>query len=178
MCFPNSSINGLTSRVFFMTHLKLDASIKLSGDQSIGHDHHHPWNHEQYKQKQNIPVKKKIIKKMVWQYTYTLYFMCNILESLVRLTNRTKRSIFSTTALCTNRLNSPHSLFHVPNKKHTESPSVLFICPNVSTKTLMRRHIEWGLLKTGSRSKHGSEWDVSVWLVLWKVLTHTHTGTP
>lgn len=48
-------INDLTSRVFSVAHLKMDASVKFPGDQSIGHNHHQPWDCKQHKQQENIP---------------------------------------------------------------------------------------------------------------------------
>lgn len=53
--FVHSWLCGLTSRVLFVAHLKVDASVKLSGDQSIGHDHDQPWDGEEHQQDENIP---------------------------------------------------------------------------------------------------------------------------
>lgn len=45
----------LTMSVFSMAHLKVDASVEFSGDQSVGHDHHQPWDCKQHEQQQDVP---------------------------------------------------------------------------------------------------------------------------
>lgn len=52
-----------------MAHFKLDASIKFSRDQTVGHDHHHAWNGEQYKQQQNVPKRETRSLKIQPQWT-------------------------------------------------------------------------------------------------------------
>lgn len=41
--------------VFSMAHLKVDASVEFSGNQSVGHDHHQPWDCKQHEQQQDVP---------------------------------------------------------------------------------------------------------------------------
>lgn len=53
--FSTWSVHDLTGRVFFVAHLKLDASVKFPGDQSVGHNHHQPRDCKQHKQQQNVP---------------------------------------------------------------------------------------------------------------------------
>lgn len=53
-CFPHA-VYVLTGRVFFVAHLKLDASEKFPGDQSIGHNHHQAGDCKQHQQQQNVP---------------------------------------------------------------------------------------------------------------------------
>lgn len=55
MVFWSAWLRGLTSRVFFVAHLKVDASVKLSRDQSIGHNHDQPWDGKQHQQDENVP---------------------------------------------------------------------------------------------------------------------------
>lgn len=45
----------LTMSIFTMAHLKVDASVEFSGDQSIGHDHHQPRDCKQHEQQQDVP---------------------------------------------------------------------------------------------------------------------------
>lgn len=45
----------LTSRVFFVAHLKVNSSVQLSRDQSIGHNHDQPWDGKQHQQEENVP---------------------------------------------------------------------------------------------------------------------------
>lgn len=49
-------LRGLTSRLFFVPHLKVDAFVKLSRDQSIGHNHDQPWDGKQHQQDENVPT--------------------------------------------------------------------------------------------------------------------------
>lgn len=49
-------LRGLTSRLFFVAHLKVDAFVKLSRDQSIGHNHDQPWDGKQHQQDENVPT--------------------------------------------------------------------------------------------------------------------------
>lgn len=65
--FSTCTVHGLTSRIFFVAHFKLDASIKFPGDQSISHNHDHPRNGEQHKQKQNVP-KEDTFEKQRFQF--------------------------------------------------------------------------------------------------------------
>ena len=52
-------MRDLTSGLFVLTQLKLNASVKLSGDQTVGYNHHHSWDEEQSEQKQNVPEREK-----------------------------------------------------------------------------------------------------------------------
>lgn len=45
----------LTMSAFSVAHLKVDASVKFSGDQSVGHDHHQPRDCKQHEQQQDVP---------------------------------------------------------------------------------------------------------------------------
>lgn len=45
----------LTMSVFTMAHLKVDASVEFSGDQSVGHNHHQPRDCKQHEQQQDVP---------------------------------------------------------------------------------------------------------------------------
>lgn len=45
----------LTSSIFSIAHLKVNASVEFPGDQSIGHDHHQPWDCKQHQQQQDVP---------------------------------------------------------------------------------------------------------------------------
>lgn len=49
---------GLTSGLRALAHLKLHASEQLSGDQTVGYNHHHSRDEEQSKQQQHIPEKQ------------------------------------------------------------------------------------------------------------------------
>lgn len=48
----------LTGGLSALAHLKLHASVELSGDQTIGNNHHHTWDEEQSEQQQHIPEKQ------------------------------------------------------------------------------------------------------------------------
>ena len=48
----------LTSALAALVQLKLNASVELSGDQTIGYNHHHSWDEEQNEQQQYIPEKR------------------------------------------------------------------------------------------------------------------------
>lgn len=48
----------LTSGLRALAQLKLHASVELSGDQTVGYNHHHSWDEEKSKQQQHIPEKQ------------------------------------------------------------------------------------------------------------------------
>lgn len=54
-----------------MAHLKVNASVKLSRDQPIGHNHDQPGDGKQHQQDENVPKetfeKSKIIVHIVWK---------------------------------------------------------------------------------------------------------------
>lgn len=47
----------LTSGLSVLAQLKLNASVELSGDQTVGCNHHHSRDEEKGEQQQHIPVK-------------------------------------------------------------------------------------------------------------------------
>lgn len=49
-------LGALTSSIFSMAHLKVNASVELPGDQSVGHDHHQPRDCKQHEQQQDVPA--------------------------------------------------------------------------------------------------------------------------
>lgn len=55
-----------------MSHLELNASIELPGDESIGHGHHHAGNGEQHKQQQYAPIRKRGGKKTFYIFALSL----------------------------------------------------------------------------------------------------------
>lgn len=48
----------LTGGLCVLAQLKLNASVKLSGDQTVGYNHHHSRDEEQSEQEQHIPEKQ------------------------------------------------------------------------------------------------------------------------
>lgn len=48
----------LTGSLSVLAQLKLNASYELSGDQTVGYNHHHSWDEEQSEQQQHIPEKQ------------------------------------------------------------------------------------------------------------------------
>lgn len=52
-------MTNLTSGLFVLAQLKLNASVQLPGDQTVGYNHHHARDEEQNKQQQNIPAKER-----------------------------------------------------------------------------------------------------------------------
>lgn len=55
----------LTSTVTFLFQLKLNPTVKLSGDEAIGNDHYHTWDEEQDKKQQDIPERKSRGEKQI-----------------------------------------------------------------------------------------------------------------
>lgn len=55
----------LTRALGVLAQLKLDASVELSGNQTIGYNHHHSWDEEQYEQQQHVPGKEAEWEKIV-----------------------------------------------------------------------------------------------------------------
>lgn len=53
----------LTSGLCVLAELKLNASVELSGDQTVGYNHHHSGDEEQSEQQQHIPEKQPEWKK-------------------------------------------------------------------------------------------------------------------
>ncbi len=53
----------LTGGLFALVQLKLNASIELSGDQTVGYNHHHSRDEEQSEQQQHVPEKQPEWKK-------------------------------------------------------------------------------------------------------------------
>lgn len=63
----------LTSGLSVLAQLKLNASVELSGDQTVGCNHHHSRDEEKGEQQQHIPVKqckwrKRCVKKRTNHY--------------------------------------------------------------------------------------------------------------
>lgn len=48
----------LTGGLSALAQLKLNASVELSGDQTVGYNHHHSRDEEQSEQQQHIPEKQ------------------------------------------------------------------------------------------------------------------------
>lgn len=48
----------LTCGLSVLAQLKLNASVELSGDQTVGYNHHHSRDEEQREQQQHIPEKQ------------------------------------------------------------------------------------------------------------------------
>ena len=55
----------LTSGLSALAQLKLHASVELSGDQTVGYNHHHSRDEEQSDQQQDIPEKQPEWKEKV-----------------------------------------------------------------------------------------------------------------
>lgn len=49
---------NLTRALGVLAQLKLHASVELSGNQTVGDDHHHSWDEEQNEQQQHVPGKE------------------------------------------------------------------------------------------------------------------------
>lgn len=48
----------LTRALGVLAQLKLNASVELSGNQTIGYNHHYSWDEEQNEQQQHVPGKE------------------------------------------------------------------------------------------------------------------------
>lgn len=48
-------MTDLTGGLSALVQLKLNASVQLSGDQTVGYNHHHSRDEEQREQQQHIP---------------------------------------------------------------------------------------------------------------------------
>lgn len=52
-------LTDLTGGVLVLAQLEPNASVELSGDQTVGDDHHHPGDEEQRDEQQHVPGEKK-----------------------------------------------------------------------------------------------------------------------
>lgn len=56
-------MTDLTGALSVLVQLKLNASVQLSGDQTVGYNHHHSRDEEQSEQQQHIPGKTARVER-------------------------------------------------------------------------------------------------------------------